>query len=68
MVKRLLSDTAKDGRLISYITEYLLIKNFPTSEECDLLLELLRDDVETLTEVIEYKKKHFGFDSSELLL
>ena len=31
-------------------------------------VELLRDDVETLTKVIEYKKKHFGFDSSELIL
>ncbi len=68
IVKRLLAEVSREGRLLACITEYLLERNIPTSEDCDLLLGLLRDDAETLTRVMEYKKKHFGFDSSELLL
>lgn len=68
IVKRLLAEIANERQLLAFVTEYLLEKGFPSSDDCDLLMGLLCDDVEMLTRVMEYKKKHFGFDSSELLL
>ena len=67
-VKRLLAEVSREHRLLAFITDYLLERSIPTSEDCDLLLGLLCNDAETLTKVMKYKKKHFGFDSSELLL